>query len=384
MNVFRDLINFRQFRRLNASDRSIVFYSESGQDWHHFEPIIKYLTKELSRTVCYVTSDKNDPGMCLSNPRLLSFCIEEGFFRTLFFQILKADVMVLTMLDLHNFELKRSIHPVHYIYMWHGMGSTHMVDHENSYDHYDSIFCVGPHQVREIRRREEIKQLAPKNLVKHGYARVEQLMQESDAHPLRDTGERTVLIAPTWGEHSIINFCGKELISVLLRANFKVILRPHYHTLKLTPKLVDELVEQFKQQSGFKLVAHMGEKASLFESHLMICDWSAAAIEYAFGLEKPVLFIDVPRRIRNPGYQELGLEPIEEFMRDRVGAILAVDELQAAPATIERLLTQIDQLQIRIRTMRDEWVFNLGRSTEIAAKEILKIAAQQVILNEST
>jgi len=340
---------------LSANDRSVVFYSESGQDWHHFEPIIKHLTHELLITVCYVTSDKNDSGIRQSNPRMLSFCIEEGFFRTLFFQILKADVMVMTMLDLHNFELKRSIHSVHYIYMWHGMGSTHMVDHENSYDHYDSIFCVGPHQVREIRRREEIKRLAPKNLVEHGYARLEQLIEERESLPERDAAEATVLIAPTWGEHSITNLCGRELISVLLQANFKVILRPHYHTLKLTPKVVDELVKQFAHQSRFKVVKDMGEKASLFESDLMICDWSAAAIEYAFGLERPVLFIDVPRRIRNPGYQELGLEPIEEFVRDQVGAILSPDHLQAAPATIERLLTQIDHIQSRIRSMRDEW-----------------------------
>jgi YidC/Oxa1 family membrane protein insertase len=116
----------------------------------------------------------------------------------------------------------------------------------------------------------------------------------------------------------------------------------------------------------------------------MICDWSAAAIEYAFGLEKPVLFIDVPRRIRNPGYKELGVEPIEEFVRDRVGAILSPANLQAAPATIERLLTRIDQIQTRIRSMRDEWVFNLGKSAEVAAKEIAKIAEQQAAKKKTT
>ncbi len=383
MHLLRNFKNLQNFRKLDAVARRIVFYAESGQDWHHFEPIIRYLTRELSKTVCYVTSDQNDPGIRQRNAKMLSFCIEEGFFRTLFFQILKADVMVLTMLDLHNFELKRSIHSVHYIYMWHGMGSTHMVDHENSYDHYDSIFCVGPHQVREIRRREEIKHLQPKNLVEHGYARLEELMQERDSRPKRDVPERTVLIAPTWGEHSITNFCGRELITVLLQANFKVILRPHYHTLKLTPKVVDGLIEEFAHHSRFEVIKDMGETASLFASDLMICDWSAAAIEYAFGLERPVLFIDVPRRIRNPGYQELGLEPIEEFIREQVGVILSPQNLQAAPVTIERLLTQIDRVQTRIRSMRDQWVFNLGRSAEIAAREIVRIAAQQSAKNVS-
>jgi len=66
------------------------------------------------------------------------------------------------MLDLGNFDLKRSIHPVHYIYMFHSLISTHMADHENSFDNYDTILCAGPHQAREIRRREEMKGLKPK------------------------------------------------------------------------------------------------------------------------------------------------------------------------------------------------------------------------------
>ena len=88
---------------------------------------------------------------------LHAFRIGAGAVCTWFFQTLKADVMVLTMLDLQNFHLKRSLHPVHYVYVFHSMGSTHMVDHENSYDHYDSLLCVGPHHVEEIRRREQLQ-----------------------------------------------------------------------------------------------------------------------------------------------------------------------------------------------------------------------------------
>ena len=72
--------------------------------------------------------------------------------------------MVLTMLDLQNFHLKRSLHPVRYAYVFHSMGSTHMVDHANSYDHYDSLFCVRPHHVAEISRREALHGLPPKHL----------------------------------------------------------------------------------------------------------------------------------------------------------------------------------------------------------------------------
>ena len=32
----------------------------------------------------------------------------------------------------------------------------------------------------------------------------------------------------------------------------------------------------------------------------MVSDWSGVAMEFAFGLERPVLFIDVPRKTNNP------------------------------------------------------------------------------------
>ena len=64
----------------------------------------------------------------------------------------------------------------------------------------------------------------------------------------------------------------------------------------------------------------MEESDSLFESDLLICDWSAMAIEYALGLGKPVLFVDVPPRVRNPNYAELGLEPMEMRIRRELGA----------------------------------------------------------------
>src|SRR5439155_1047234 len=99
-----------------------------------------------------------------------------GALCTWFFQTIRADVMVLTMLDLQNFHLKRSVHPVHYAYVFHSMGSTHMVDHASSYDHYDSLLCVGPHHVAEIRRREELHRLPPKHLFAHGYPRLERLV----------------------------------------------------------------------------------------------------------------------------------------------------------------------------------------------------------------
>jgi YidC/Oxa1 family membrane protein insertase len=375
-NFLLSFSNYRKFTKLPADQKNIVFYSESGQDWHHFEKIICDLLQQ-NKNVCYVTSDKSDPGLLITNNNYHSYFIQNGFWLIYFFQFLKADCLILTMIDLHIFQLKRSINPVHYIYLFHSMSSTHMVDFENSYDYYDTILCVGPHQIKEIRKRELLKSLPQKNLVKHGYARIENLMHDAEINSHAPVKPFTILIAPTWGENSILNTCGKDLIKILLESGNKVILRPHYQTVKLTPNVVQDILDSFSNHPSFSYISRMGDTTSLFESDILICDWSSTSIEYALGLEKPVLYIDVPKRVRNPNYQELDIEPIEISIRNKVGAILSPSDLVQAPSVIETLLSQPDAFRNQIRELRNSILFNIGNSIAIGAKEIAEIAAIQ-------
>lgn len=377
MKVWQDWRDYRRFQKLPSRDRSIVFYSETHQDWHHLQPLIDFLIDPLSRTVCHVTSEPTVPLPKPHRAGLHTFRIRSSVLCTWLFQTLKADVMVLTMLDLHNFQLKRSVHPVHYLYVFHSMGSTHMVDHENSYDHYESLLCTGPHHVAELRRREELKGLPPKHIFPYGYPRLERLVEVAAANPKIPSATTTVLLAPTWGEQSTLHVCGEPLIAALLDAGLRVILRPHYQTARLAPRLVEALVARFRTQPGFRHVDRMEESASLFESDLLISDWSAMAIEYALGFGKPVLFVDVPPRVRNPKYAELGLEPMEMLIRRELGAILPLDRIADAPKYVADLLSRGPEFRERCAALREAWTFNFGRSVEAGAREIARIADEQ-------
>ena len=374
---FRSWISYRRFRKLDAQQRRIVFYAESGQDWHHLAPLIHQLTEVIDTPVCYVSSDPDDPGLHQDNPRLTAVYIREGMFQILFFQFLKADVLVLTMLDLNCFQLKRSIHPVHYIYVFHAMGSTHMVDFASSYDHYDTIFCTGPHQKKEIQEREALKHLPAKQLVDHGYARLEQLMAENQAYHRAPADGITVLLAPTWGDTSILNTMGEQLVAMLLDAGFRVILRPHYQTLKLSPHVTAAILDRFRNHEHLEYIHRMGETDSLFRSDILICDWSSMSMEYALGLEKPVLFIDVPKRVRNPDYGELGIEPMEITIRNHVGRVVSPDALDTVPSLIQELVNHPEAFRQQIEALRNNVVFNVGQSAEIGAREIVRIAEIQ-------
>jgi YidC/Oxa1 family membrane protein insertase len=380
--IFQAWSGWRRYRKLSADWRNIVFYSESGQDWHYFEPLITVLNVDRLRRVTYVTSDRNDPGLNRQHNLFEAICIPEGFFLTLHFNMQQADVVVLTMMDLDNLQLKKSINPVHYIYLFHALGSTHMVDHANSYDAYDSLFCAGPHHVAELRKREAMEGLEARNLFEYGHPRLENLLtmartyerRDSQAGPVGPDTLPVVLIAPTWGEQSIFNTCGDELTGLLLDAGYHVIVRPHYQTSQLTPQVIAKLTTKYGSRDNFEYQDRMGESDTLFRSDVLICDWSAMAIEYALGLEKPVLFVDLPRRVRNPDWQALGIEPLEASFRALAGDIVSPQHLDEAPARIARLLENQKAFRQTMESLRPQMVFNIGKSVELGAREIARLA----------
>lgn len=366
---FKEFQGYRAYKKLPKSYKKVVFYSESFQDWHHLKPLLNALLDD-DIAVTYVTSDDRDPGLLKLSNKYRSIYIGKGFFRILFFQFLKAKLLILTMMDLNNFELKRSMHPVHYVYIFHSLTSTHMVDTEKSFDHYDTIFCAGPHQKKEIELREKNKDLKAKNLIPYGYPRIEKLIQLS-SKPKNE--KKVILLAPTWGEQSIINLMGMEICSIIINQGYSLILRPHHETIKRSPQLIDEIENKYSHLETFRLVREMGDSESLLQSDLLICDWSGTAIEYAFGLEKPVIFIDIPPRVRNPNWREIQSEPLEMSIREKVGRVICPSKLDELPSSISQLLNEHQISSSLIKSLREEFIYNLSDSEIIGREEIKKL-----------
>lgn len=366
---FKEFQGYRAYKKLPKSYKKVVFYSESFQDWHHLKPLLNALLDD-DIAVTYVTSDDRDPGLLKLSKKYRSIYIGKGFFRILFFQFLRAKLLILTMMDLNNFELKRSMHPVHYVYIFHSLTSTHMVDTEKSFDHYDTIFCAGPHQKKEIELREKNKDLKAKNLVPYGYPRIEKLIQLS-SKPKNE--KKVILLAPTWGEQSIINLMGMEICSIIINQGYSLILRPHHETIKRSPQLIDEIENKYSHLETFRLVREMGDSESLLQSDLLICDWSGTAIEYAFGLEKPIIFIDIPPRVRNPNWREIQSEPLEMSIREKVGRVICPSKLDELPSSISQLLNEDQISSSLIKSLREEFIYNLSDSEIIGREEIKKL-----------
>jgi YidC/Oxa1 family membrane protein insertase len=103
----------------------------------------------------------------------------------------------------------------------------------------------------------------------------------------------------------------------------------------------------------------------------MISDWSGVALEFAFGLERPVLFMDIPRKINNPHYQDISCLPLEDKIRSQIGEILNPEKCSEVSKIIEKIKNSSDAYREKIQRARSQYVFNVGKSGAIGAQAIL-------------
>ena len=379
----REWEELEKFNKLDLDERSIVFYSESSVILYPYaEELINELEKR-GQKICYVTSSKDDPIFKNENKNIKSFYIGEGAARTMFFMELKARALIMTMADLETYYIKRSkTFPVNYIYLFHSVNSPLKgfqsgKDSKGAFDHYDTIFCVGPHQIQEFREREQLYNLKQKNLVECGYGLFDKLLKTKPPHAqqnlLSKNGKKKILIAPSWGKQNLLETVGIDLVKILLDAGYHVTVRPHPMIIKNSSKIIKKIMEKFEGNTDFILDPDTSSFEQLFSSYALITDWSGISYEYAFVCERPVIYVDDPKNAHNKEYDKIKSVPLEISIRDKIGEIISVQNLEKLPERIEFLCGHITKFQSKIKKIRDDTIFNIGKSGKVAADEINKI-----------
>ncbi len=367
--------NLKKFENLSDFERSIVFYAENEASMNHFRTLIFELTERMNFQICYITSVKNDQILSSKNKNILSFYIGEGAARTKFFLTLRAKILVMDMPDLDRYHIKRSkAYPVHYIYLFHSMFSIHSYLRKGALDNYDTIFCVGPHHVNELRTTEKLYGLKPKTIVNYGFGRLDTLLQEKEKFVKPDSNLKDlILITPSYGDENLLEKCGIELIDTLLKSDFRVLLRPHFRTLRDSKELIDSIKNKFGKNPSFIFEDGVIPPEYFHNSICMISDWSGISMEYAFTFERSVIFIDVPKKILNPNADDLPLEPIEISIRKKIGHIVSTNNIREIQNIINNLNNNTEDFKKQLKLIRQNTVFNISTSSKIGANYIEKL-----------
>lgn len=374
-NVKREKADYKRF--FSIANKHVVFYSEGSGFYKYFRRLIKYLLSHSNLVIHYVTSDPEDQIFKIAEKetRIRPYYIGEKRLITLMMKM-DADIIIMTMPDLENYHIKRSYikQDAEYIMMFHGCGSTHMVVREGGLDHYDTIFCVGPYQMKEIRFSEKKYHLSEKKLIDAGHGIIEDLVEEYEKMEKTDGDKPQILIAPSYQADNIMDSCIDSLLEPLLECGYRIIVRPHPQYIRRAPGKIESFSLRHKKElevGSFEFQTDFSSSETVYQSDIVITDWSSIAYEFSFTTLKPTLFINTPMKVINPHYTEYPMVPLDITMRSRVGQELEIDEVKQASGVVTDMLKNKNKYRQMILSARDDLMPNFGHSAEIEGQYIL-------------
>lgn len=356
-------------------NKHIVFYSEERGFYKYFKGLIEYLLEHTNLTIHYITSDAQDPAFDIAdqNEHFKAYFIAEKKLITLMMKM-DSDMVLMTMPDLENFHIKRSYvrKDIEYVYIPHGMDSHNLMMRKGAIDHYDTIFCVGQHQIDEIRQTEKVYGLPEKKVVKSGYSLLDEMILDYKKMDQSKKDQETILIAPSWQKDNIVDSCLDQILENLKELGKKIVVRPHPQHIRHKKEYMESLKLKYKENENIYIQTDFSANDTVFSADIMITDWSGIAYEYAYTTKKPVLFINTPMKVMNSEYQKIDTVPLNILLRDEIGKSLNLDELDYIADEIKDLLAKKDYYQAKIEEFVSKYVFNLGCSAEIGGKYIIE------------
>ncbi len=299
----------------------ILIFSEGKNYWFTFKPIIEaFIAKKIPFS--YLTMDIYDPALTLDNPFMRSKYIGKGSAAFAKVSAKHALVMLSTTPNIGspNFPMPRPKYVQCLAHVCHGVGDISMY-HKGSLDHYDAVLMTGAHMEKSIRELENLRGLTPKECTALGLpyldALAEKILPRTQKNPCP-----VVLIAPSWGDKSLINLCGTDFIHDIAKKEYKVIIRPHPHSYQVEEEHLEILYEEFAQYDNVIFDSQVDGTASMHEADVLISDKSGIRFDFALLYERPVITIDAPlHNVEQYEYAELE-SCWEDTIQDQLGAVI--------------------------------------------------------------
>jgi YidC/Oxa1 family membrane protein insertase len=286
-NFFLELLNFFTF--FLSKNKKVIIYSEGLNYQKYFINLIH--TIEDKDKIFYLSSELND---VIKKKNIINLYIGTGLIRFFIFYFANGENFYLTLIDLGNHELKKSKFIKNYIYIFHSPVSLLRAYTKTAFDNYDTIISIGKKHTEEIRFLEKLNNSPLKKIIKRKYFFFEYLEEKLKKKTFFNNEIKSILIAPSWNyqnKNFFTQTC-KNLISIILKKDVEVILRPHPEHYKRNNDVVENIKNAFKAHKNFYFDSDPSNFKSLLNSDLLITDYSGISIEFLLIFLKPVIFFD--------------------------------------------------------------------------------------------
>ena len=352
--------------KVEALDTKIplVIFSDGKQYWKVFAPICKELSARGQKVV-YYTMSEDDPALSAQLPGMTAEFIGEDNRAFTKLNFLKANVVFSTTPGLDVYQWKRSKDVDFYVHIPHAPNDITLY-RMFGIDYYDSILLSGDYQVKQIRQMEAKRELPAKDLKLVGIPYMDDMAARLDSVGAAEAHERTVLLAPSWGDSALFGVYGGKIIEKLLETGYHVIVRPHPQSFKSEKELMDKLMEKFPNSDKLEWNRDSDNFEVLRRSDILISDFSGVTFDFSLIYDKPVIYT-------TPNFD---LGPYDAWWMDEplwtttilphIGAELTEDKMDSLKELIDTCIEDPRYAEGRKKAKAETWA-NAGAGAKAVA-----------------
>ena len=366
----RFLLNGGKKVEANEDRIPFVIFSDDKRYWKVFEPVCREFDRH-GVDVVYMTASPDDPALQNSYEHIRGEFIGENNKAFAKMNFLKASIVLATTPGLDVYQWKRSKDVQRYVHMLHAPNEV-TAYRMFGIDYYDAVMVSGEYQIEDVRALEKLRELPPKELVKIGVPYLDDMRSRLMADDRPKSGQRTILLAPTWGKSGIFYKYGGKIIEVLLKTGYHIIVRPHPQSFISEKDLLERIMDEYPASEQLEWNRDNDNFEVLKSADLLISDYSGVVFDFSLVYDKPVIYADT--EFDNSPYDAWWLNtPFWTFTAlPRIGQKLTADNLDSLKEMIDACLEDPKYAQGRKEVRMETWVYE-GQGAERAYAYLSKM-----------
>ncbi len=356
--------------KVEATSKSLPFvvFADDKRYWSVFEPICRELDKR-GKDVVYMTASADDPALDNDFEHIKAEYIgsENKAFARLNF--LNADIVISTTPGLDVYQWKRSKQVKYYVHIPHAASEITLY-RMFGIDYYDAVLLSGEYQAQDIRNLEKLRELPEKELYKVGIPYMDKMIARLESEGPAPEHERTVLLAPSWGQSAIFSVYGSKILDVLLKTGYHIIVRPHPQSFKSEKDMIERLMKEYPDSDRLEWNKDTDNFDVLRRSDILISDFSGVIFDFSLVYDKPVIYT-------NPNFD---LSPYDAWWLDtplwtttalpRLGRELTANNMDHLKELIDSCLSDAQYVEGRRQVKAETWEF-VGQGAERTADYLI-------------
>ena len=348
----------------------VVFFTDDKRYWNVFKPVIEELSRRGIKTH-YYTASEADPALEQEYDNITFKYIGSGNKAYSFMNLVNAYIVVSTTPSLDVFQWKRSKNVDCYIHIPH-MASDIILYRMFSVDHFDAIILPGKYQEEPLRQLEKIRKMEPRDMAVCGIPYMDEMKKRLEASGEVPPHERTVLLAPTWGENGILSKYGERLIDALVSTGYKVIVRPHPQSFTTEKEIIDRLTAKYNDPLKVEWNRDNDNFEVLRMSDILISDFSGVIFDFALVFNKPVIYTD-PSTIDTGVFDAYWIKETPWTFRilPELGIELSEDNVDNIKDIIDKCIDDPSFKEGREKARSDSWGY-IGESAKRSVGFVMK------------